>query len=165
MLSDSKIRSLKIEDGKRHADRDGLVMEIRLSGKKVWLFRFQWQKKLTFQEIAERWHQKNAHRWKPVTGKRHLKSIVRDIYPFIGNKPIDGISKAELLAIIYPHELKGHHEVAHRLHDRLETIFEFAVGASSALRSALNLRASCLNVFKSDVNLPRLFCIISSNYL
>ena len=28
--SDAKIRSLKIEDGKRHADRDGLVLEIRI---------------------------------------------------------------------------------------------------------------------------------------
>lgn len=27
-------------------------------------------------------------------------------------------------------EIQGHHEVAHRLHDRLEVIFEFAVGAS-----------------------------------
>lgn len=25
MLSDAKVKSLKIEDGKRHADRDGLV--------------------------------------------------------------------------------------------------------------------------------------------
>lgn len=33
MLTDAKIRSLKIEDGKRHADRDGLVLEIRPSGK------------------------------------------------------------------------------------------------------------------------------------
>jgi hypothetical protein len=45
MLSDAKIKSLKIEDGKRHADRDGLVLEIRPSGKKVFLFRFQWEKK------------------------------------------------------------------------------------------------------------------------
>jgi hypothetical protein len=45
MLSDAKIKSLKIEDGKRHADRDGLVLEIRPSGKKVFIFRFQWEKK------------------------------------------------------------------------------------------------------------------------
>jgi hypothetical protein len=41
----AKIRSLKIEGGKRHADRDGLVLEVRQSGKKVFLFRFQWDKK------------------------------------------------------------------------------------------------------------------------
>lgn len=174
MLSDAKIKSLKIEDGKRHADRDGLMLEIRPSGKKVFLFRFQWekkpqtitlgnypglsladartkttkyrnlldnevdprkgnadeQKKLTFCEVAEQWHQKNSHRWKPVTSNRHLKSLTRDIYPFIGEKPIDEITKAELLKIIQPHEVKGHHEVTHRLHDRLEAIFSFAVGAS-----------------------------------
>lgn len=175
MLTDPKIKSLKIEDGKRHADRDGLVIELRPSGKKVFIFRFQWEKKpqtitlgqypsltlaearalvathrelitkgidprkceadnetkqLTFYDVAEQWHGKNKHRWKPVTSNRHYKSLTRDIYPFIGNKIIDSITKAELLAIITPHENQGHHETAHRLHDRLETIFEFAVGAS-----------------------------------
>jgi len=174
MLSDAKIKSLKIEDGKRHADRDGLVLEIRPSGKKVFLFRFQWEKKpqtltlasypslslaaartlvvsyrdllnrgidprkgeitkqdkLSFQEVAEQWHQKNTHLWKPVTSNRHYRSLTRDVYPHIANRPIDEITKAELLKIIQPHELKGHHEVAHRLHARLEAIFEFAVGAS-----------------------------------
>ncbi len=174
LSSDAKIRALKIEDGKRHADRDGLVLEIRPSGKKIFLFRFQWdkkpqtmtlgkypslglgeardlvsayrklldrgvdprlgevneQKQLTFRDIAELWHQKNANRWKPITSNRHYKSLVRDIYPFIGDMPIGEITKADLLKIIHPHEIKGHHEVTHRLHDRLETIFDFAVGAS-----------------------------------
>ncbi|MFC7782013.1 tyrosine-type recombinase/integrase [Legionella taurinensis] len=174
MLSDAKVKSLKIEDGKRHADRDGLVLEIRPSGKKVFLFRFQWEKKpqtitlgnypslsvadarikttslrdllnkgidprkgeineqskLTFREVAEQWHQKNTHRWKPVTSNRHYKSLTNHIYPFIGDKPVDEVTKTELLKIIQPHEMQGHHEVAHRLHDRLETIFAFAVGAS-----------------------------------
>lgn len=174
MLTDAKIRALKIKDGKRHTDMDGLVLEIRQSGKKVFIFRFQWNKKpqtitlgnyphigladarkivqshrtliaqgidprlqhpnekptITFKEVAEKWFQKNSHRWKDVTYKRHLKSLHRDIYPFISNRPIDGITKAELLAIIHPHEIQGHHEVAHRLHDRLQAIFEFAVGSS-----------------------------------
>ena len=175
MLKDLHIKSLKAENGKtkRKAICDGLVIEARPSGKKVFIFRFQWnkkpqtitigyypsvklgearniafayrelvdkeidprinpdeQKKLTFREIAESWHQKNAHRWKEVTSNRHHKSLFRDIYPFIGDKFIDEITKAELLALIHPHEAQGHHEVAHRLHDRLESIFEFAVGAS-----------------------------------
>ncbi|WP_408605476.1 phage integrase central domain-containing protein [Legionella tunisiensis] len=48
----------------------------------------------------------------------------------MANKPIDEVTKAELLQIIHPHEAKGHHEIAHRLHDRIQSIFEFAVGAS-----------------------------------
>ncbi len=88
------------------------------------------QKKITFREVAEQWHQKNAHRWKEVTNNRHYKSLTHHIYPFIGDKPIDEITKADLLTIIHPHEVQGHHEVTHRLHDRLEAIFSFAVGAS-----------------------------------
>lgn len=176
MLSDSSIRALKSENGKpkRKADRDGLMIEARPSNKKVFIFRFQWEKKpqtitlgyypalsladaralvliyrekinkeidprndeadlqrkLTFREAAELWYQKHIHRWKEVTSNRHYKSLVRDIYPFIGDKAIDDVTKADLLNLIHPHEVKGHHEVAHRLHDRLETIFEFAVGAS-----------------------------------
>lgn len=177
MLTDLKIQHLKAEKGKtkRHTDRDGLVIEVRSSGKKVFIFRFQWNKKpqtitlgyypslsladartqvsahrvlidndidprkndidteptkLTFQVVAEQWHQKNKHCWKEVTSNRHYKSLVRDILPFIGNKPIDNITKIDLLELIQPHELKGHHEIAHRLHDRLEAIFEYAVGAS-----------------------------------
>lgn len=167
MLSDAKIKSLKIEDGKRHADRDGLVVEIRPSGKKAFLFRFQWDKKpqtitlsnypslslaearnktieyrnfinkgidprigeaneqsqLCFQDVAKLWHQKNLHRWKAISRDRHYKSLVRDIYPLIGDKSMDEITKADLLQIVQPHELKGHHEIAHRLYARLQSIF------------------------------------------
>ena len=48
----------------------------------------------------------------------------------IGDKPIDEITKADLLSTIKPHEDLGHHDVAHRLYARLQAIFEFAMGAS-----------------------------------
>jgi integrase len=86
--------------------------------------------KPTFQLIAEQWLHKNQHCWKEVTHNRHQKTLIRDVYPFIANKPIDEVTKTDLLQIIHPHESKGHHEIAHRLHDRLQSIFEFAVGAS-----------------------------------
>lgn len=46
MLTDTSIRALKAENGKtkRKTDRDGLVIEARTSGKKVFIFRFQWEK-------------------------------------------------------------------------------------------------------------------------
>lgn len=48
MLSTATIKSLKIGDKKRHTDRDGLVLELRPSKKKlnkVFIFRYQWDKK------------------------------------------------------------------------------------------------------------------------
>ncbi len=177
MLSDTQIRSLKIEDGKRHADRDGLVLELRPSKKKlnkVFIFRFQWDKKpqtltignyqsiglaeardialsyrnlinkgidprtqnseaeqtrLTFGEVAYQWFQNYKFSWKDFARNRHEKSISRDMLP-IANKPIDDITKADLLNLIKHHEDLGHHDVAHRLCARLQNIFEYAAGAS-----------------------------------
>lgn len=176
MLKDVHIKALKPENGKtkRKAISDGLFIEARSSGKKVFIFRFQWNQKpqtitlgyypslglgearsialdnqtllhkgvdprekdskesnqLTFREVAERWHKTKCARLKEVTQKRHYKSLVRDVYPSIGDKPIDNITKSELLNIIQPHELKGHYEVSHRLHSRLKSIFDFATGSS-----------------------------------
>ena len=44
--------------------------------------------------------------------------------------PVIVIPKADLLLIIKPHEVLGHHDVAHRLYARLQSVFEFAVGSS-----------------------------------
>ena len=48
MLTDPYIKSLKIGDKKRHTDLYGLVLELRPSKNKlnkVFIFRFQWNKK------------------------------------------------------------------------------------------------------------------------
>lgn len=85
---------------------------------------------IIFKTIAEQWFQKYKGSWKEVALKRHRKSLTRDIYPFIADKPIDEITKADLLSIIQQHEERGHHDVAHRIFARLKAIFEFAVGSS-----------------------------------
>ena len=43
MLTDLQIQRLKPEKGKtkRYADRDGLALEVRASGKKIFIFRFR----------------------------------------------------------------------------------------------------------------------------
>lgn len=177
MLTVSYINSLKIGDKKRHTDRDGLVLELRPSKKKlnkVFIFRFQWDKKpqtitigdflsvglaeareialtyrnmvnkgidpraknsdveqaqITFGVVADQWFQKYKGTWKDFARNRHSKSLARDLLSII-DKPIDKITKTDLLLIIKPHEDLGHHDVAHRLYARLKSIFEFALGAS-----------------------------------
>jgi integrase len=88
------------------------------------------QTKITFEFVADQWFQKYKGTWKDFARNRHLKSLKRDILPVIGGKPIDEITKADLLNTIQPHEALGHHDVAHRLYARLQSVFEFAVGSS-----------------------------------
>ena len=79
--------------------------------------------------VADHWFQKYKSSWKDFDRNRHEKSLSRDILS-IANKPIDEITKVDLLLTIKPHEDLGHHDVAHRLYSRLKSIFEFALGAS-----------------------------------
>ncbi len=176
MLTHQKIEHLKPEvKTKRYSDRDGLALEVRPSGNKVFIFRFQWLKKPqtitlgrfpalsliearnlaavhrakvnngidprederaaeqriqnTFESIAEQWYAKNLPRWRVKTSKKHKRSLERDIYPLIGNQQINDITRANLLQVFHPHEALGHHEIAHRLHDRIKAIFDFALAA------------------------------------
>lgn len=87
------------------------------------------QTKIIFGIVADQWFQKYKGTWKEFARNRHSKSLARDFLSII-DKPIDEITKADLLLTIKPHEDLGHHDVAHRLYSRLQSIFEFALGAS-----------------------------------
>lgn len=176
MLTNLQIDRLKpAARTKRISDRDGLTLEVRPSGNKVFIFRFQWLKKpqtitlgrypalslvearnlsaihrakinngidpreddlaatrriqTTFRNIGEQWYSKNFQRWRAKTQHQHRRGLERDIYPIIGDNQIDLLTKAHLLQVIHPHESLGHHEVAHRLHDRMKAVFDFALAA------------------------------------
>lgn len=174
MLTNTQIEHFKPEaKTKRYSDRDGLTLEVRPSGKKIFLFRFQWLQKpqtitlgrypslslaeartlatkhrcsvdngidpralaqanqqreqTLFKNVAERWFAKHSPKWRASTLRKHRGCLERDIYPVIGNKQISTLTKADLLLAIHPHEILGHHEIAHRIHDRLKAIFDFAL--------------------------------------
>ena len=42
---------------------------------------------------------------------------------------IHDITKADLLQLFQPHEALGHHEIVHRLHDRIKAVFDYALAA------------------------------------
>lgn len=87
------------------------------------------ESKRTMKDVAELWLDKNKSSWRDATVRLHLRGVYRDIIPVIGTIPIDEITKADLLRVIHPHEDREHYEIAHRLHDRLKAIFDYAVAA------------------------------------
>jgi integrase len=175
MLTDLKISRLKASPSrKRYKDRDGVTLEVRTTGAKVFIFRFQWNKKpqtitlgkypalslanarrkalehqvslnrgvdprgsaepsvkekFAFKSIAEQWFIKNTPSWRDTTKYKHNRSLERDIYPVIGAMSIHDITKADLLQVFQSHEALHHHEIVHRLHDRIKAVFDYALAA------------------------------------
>lgn len=68
----------------------------------------------TFKEVALEWYQKQVAQWSDSHAKRMLRQLERDLFPWIGDRPIDQIQALELLAALQKVEARGALETADR---------------------------------------------------
>lgn len=99
----------------------------------------------TFQTIALEWYAKFSTKWVPSHSNKVLRRLERDIFPWLGNKPINEITAPELLAALRRIENRGAIETAHRVHQNCGQIFRYAIvtartehDISADLRGALH---------------------------
>lgn len=97
----------------------------------------------TFEVIAREWFEKHRHTWAGNTAETIISRLEKDIFPFIGNKPIRDIAAPELLATIQRIESRGAVETARRDLQKCGQIFAYAVATGRAqMNIALNLRGA-----------------------
>ena len=68
----------------------------------------------TFRAIALDWFSKQAPQWSESHASRMLRQLERDLFPWIGERPIDQIHAMELLAALHKVEERGALETADR---------------------------------------------------
>jgi integrase len=68
----------------------------------------------TFKAIALEWYAKQAPQWSPSHAGRMLRQLERDLFPWIGERPIDEIHAMELLEALQKVEARGALETADR---------------------------------------------------
>ena len=68
----------------------------------------------TFKVIALEWYAKQAPQWSESHAGRMLRQFERDLFPWIGDRPIVDIHALELLAALQKVEERGAHETADR---------------------------------------------------
>lgn len=83
----------------------------------------------TFEKFAREWHALNVERWKPVHASDVITSLERDVLPTLGTFPITEIDEVLVLATLKAVERRGAVETAHRLLQRMSSIFKYAKGA------------------------------------
>ena len=81
----------------------------------------------TFELVAKEWFEKEKENWSPVYSKKIWRSLEADILPFIGNDSIDKISSIQLLEVLKRVEKRGALDIASRLRQRAEGIFQYAL--------------------------------------
>lgn len=69
----------------------------------------------TFRVTALEWYAKQSPQWSPSHATRSLRQLERDLFPWIGDRPMASIEPLELLAALHKVEERGAVETADRV--------------------------------------------------
>jgi integrase len=78
----------------------------------------------SFAMVAREWHGKGA--WVKKHAKNILSSLEVNVFPYIGEKPIDKITSQDIVKILEKIEQRGALDVAHRICQRCWAVFDYA---------------------------------------
>ncbi len=88
----------------------------------------------SFEVVAREWYAKQAPNWAEHHGDRIIRRFERDIFPWIGGRPIADVTAPELLAAVQRIESRGALETAHRALGNCGQVFRYAVATGRAQR-------------------------------
>ncbi|PTQ79821.1 integrase [Nitrosospira multiformis] len=88
----------------------------------------------SFEVVAREWYSKYASSWSEAHGERIIRRFERDVFPWIGGRPIADIAPSELLSVVRRVESRGALETAHRALANCGQVFRYAVATGRAER-------------------------------
>lgn len=88
----------------------------------------------SFEAVTREWFAKYSPMWDAKHGERIMRRFERDIFPWLGNKPIAQSTAPELLTVLRRIESRGAIDTAHRALQNCGQVFRFAVATGKAER-------------------------------
>ncbi len=102
----------------------------------------------SFEAISREWYAKFSTTWTADHGERIFRRLERDIFPWLGSRPINEIKAPELLAVLRRIENRGAIETAHRALQNCGQVFRYAIATGRAERDISNDLRGALQPFK-----------------
>jgi len=97
----------------------------------------------TFEAIAREWHTTNLNTWTPKHGTDVIKRLESNIFPKLGNRPINDITAPELLSILRIIEKRGALDLTQTIAQYCRRIFSYANATGRGERNpAIDLRGA-----------------------
>ena len=88
----------------------------------------------SFEAVAREWYSKMLPTWTPNHADKIIKRFERDVFPWIGGKPVADLNAPEVLTTIRRIEARGRLETAHRTLQSCGQVFRYAVATGRAER-------------------------------
>jgi integrase len=97
----------------------------------------------TFFAVANRWHENRKTALDPAHADRVWSRMERDVFPYIGQRPIREITAPEVLEMIRRIESRGALDISRRAKQGVGQVFQFAIACGLASSDpAANLRGA-----------------------
>ncbi|EBF0854571.1 DUF4102 domain-containing protein [Salmonella enterica] len=122
----------------------------------------------TFQDLATEWHSSKLKKWSAGYASDIMEAFNKDVFPYIGKKPIAEINPLELLNVLRRMEGRGATEKAKKVRQRCGEVFRYAIVTGRAdynpapdLTSAMQGHESNHYPFLNAPELPAFFEALS----
>jgi integrase len=104
----------------------------------------------SFEMVAREWFAKYSATWAASHSDRIIRRFERDIFPWIGGRPIAGVTAPELLTVVRRIENRGALETAHRALGNCGQVFRYAAATGRAERDPSGDLRGALPPFKGE---------------
>lgn len=88
----------------------------------------------SFEVVAREWYAKMSPTWNAAHGDRIIRRLERDVFPWIGARPVADVTAPELLGVLRRIEGRGAIETAHRALQNCGQVFRYAIATGRAER-------------------------------
>ncbi len=104
----------------------------------------------SFEVVAREWFARCSTNWAEIHSDRIIRRLERDVFPWIGGRPIAEVTAPELLATLRKIEARGALETAHRALGTCGQVFRYAVATGRAQRDPSGDLRGALPPFKGE---------------
>jgi len=96
-----------------------------------------------FHAVATEWYENKKSVWTGGYAKDVMERLSKNVFPYLGTRPIGDITPPELLAVLRKMELRGAVDQAHRVKSICSLVFRYAIATGRAERdTAADLRGA-----------------------
>lgn len=88
----------------------------------------------TFEAVAREWFAKFSPNWAEGHSSKIIARLERDLFPWIGDRPIADVEPPELLACLRRVEARGAIDTAHRAQQNAGQVFRYAIATGRSKR-------------------------------
>lgn len=88
----------------------------------------------SFEAVAREWFAKYSPTWAAGHADKIIRRLERDLFPWVGGRPIAEITAPDLLAVLRRIEERGAVETAHRAKQNAGQVFRYAIATGRAER-------------------------------